>query len=397
MNKNNHKLKIFFYCVAVIGMLHQTISASQYTPNIFFFKPSKDEAYLLDSSITYSNGFATSAFDKNGDTVPFLSQYGPEDFLERFIDSSLGPDNLDSAGQGMFSGLYKFQQYRFEFQKNISHKIIIGTIFSFQDISITNINPEFITQGEPLSTHQINYLEKLNQQIPKTITQSGFYEADFFIGYNERLSNFNHIESFTSLLLVDISTPQSMKSKNNSVFQFPCSANIHFGYPVLATVAIEVTNSFTFGFSGLVVPLQPVVTEIPINRTGENNNLLFSQKTRAKINQSPFINGIIYAEINKKSIGLTGTIAYSYAQYLQSKIVPMNTPEFPIIHNNKSIVLDGYSLGALLIQLDIDCTAKNKQLGPIASFFISIPIAGRSYHKTYLFGGACNLELSYKF
>jgi hypothetical protein len=199
------------------------------------------------------------------------------------------------------------------------------------------------------------------------------------------------------MLLIGLSTPQSMRINNRSVLQHPCAANIHFGYPVAAGISVQVNHWFTLGLSGLVVPFQPTIRTIPINRTSENNHLLFSQSTRAKIDQKPFFAGTIHTEIKNITSKYIGTIAYSYSQYLKSTITPIDTKQFPKTHANRSILLDGFSLGSLLLQLDINCTSPEKKLAPIISLFFSMPIVGKLYQQTYLFGSACNLQISYEF
>src|SRR3990167_7054624 len=105
----NKKLKIILYGCMIISFF-QTMQASQYAPNIYYSNPFKDEPYLSNPAITFSAGFANQAYDKNGKSVPFLHQYGPEDFLQRFVEPELGPINLDSLGQGFISGDFHFQQ-----------------------------------------------------------------------------------------------------------------------------------------------------------------------------------------------------------------------------------------------------------------------------------------------
>ena len=75
----------------------------------------------------------------------------------------------------------------------------------------------------------------------------------------------------------------------------------------------------------------------------------------------------------------------------------MDLIQFPLAHANRSLLRDGDSLGSLLLQIEKDCTNEDKKMGPIVSFFIVIPIAGQFSPKTYIFGGACNFEISYAF
>ena len=381
----------------VMHQLCQTTFASQYAPNIYYVKPFDDTPFLSNSSLTFSAGFANEAFNKNGDKVPFLQQYGAEDFLLRFINPSLSQDNTESAGQGKISGQYHFKQFRFMYTKNIFHHLFFGAITAIQDISITNIYPEFMNFEYPLSPDQITYLHELQQVLPSSVNQSGMYTTNFYFGYNEKLTDFNHINSFLAMLSVGISSPQSMTNEGTSIFQFPCAANIHFGYPILGSVDVEVNDSFALGFCGLVVPFQPATLTIPINDPTTNNHLLFTDSIRARVDQDPFFSGTIYTAFHHKPSGCTGTLAYSYSQYLHSLITPTGPSQFQTIYAHRSILLSGYSLGSLLVQFDIDRTDEHKKLSPIISIFFSVPVAGAFYQKTYLLGGACNFKITYDF
>ena len=394
MNKN---IKIAVYGFMIVIGLLQTLPASQYAPNVYYTKPFNDDLFATNASVTFSAGYANEAYDANGNTVPFLEQYGPEDFLERFIHPELGQDNTDSAGQGAISGKYHFKQFRFACSQNIFHKLFIGAIIVMQDITISNITPQFLPSQMPLSPDQISYLEKLNAILPDSINQAGMYNTIIHVGYSEKLTDFNHINSFHGMLLIDLSTPQSMSNNNESIFQFPCAANYFFGYPVVGTVDVEINDAFTFGFCGLVIPFQPITKIIPVNDPTTNNHLLFSDSTQADIHQQPFFAGTMYTAVKTVDSKYTGTIAYCYSQYLHTIITPIGTSEFASMYAHRSIFQSGYSLGAFLIQFDIDCTNQETKLAPIISVYFSIPVAGQFYQKTYLFGGACNFKISYDF
>ena len=218
-----------------------------------------------------------------------------------------------------------------------------------------------------------------------------------YIAYNERHSDFNHIDYFDTFLFAGIATPQAMKNDNKSIFQYPIAANFYFKYPIIGVCTIDVNDWFHIGLSGLVVFYQDAQMTIPINKTSENNHLLYSQSTQAKIQQSPFFSATLYMELTKPTSKAMGTIAYSYSQYLDSTILPIDTKQFPLAHSNRSILLDGYSLGAFLFDFHIDCSSDTKKLAPIISMFFSIPVSGKFFQKAYIFGGSCNLELSYDF
>lgn len=395
---NRQMISIFFYWAIVILQSFHMVHASQYDPNIYYFTiPSKDIPNLATPLLSLSAGFANEAYNKDGKLVPYLQQYGPEDFLQRFVNPLLGPDSLESAGQGLISGQYHFKQYLFSFEQNINHKLLFGAIAALQDLAITNITPEFIPEEYPLSAEQNIYLEKLKSVLPQTINQYGMNSAFFYLGYNEELTHFNHINSLGIILLLSITTPQWMKNHNNTIMQYPCAANIHFGYPVAGSIKASINDNFSFGFSGLATPFQPCYTTIPINKTSENNHLLFSQSTQAKIKQSPFISGILYIELEHCSSKTSGMIAYSYSQYLKSKIIPNNPILFPESHANKSILLDGYTLGAFLFQINFNPITDKKNVSPLYSLYFSIPVVGKLYPKTYLFGGQCAFEINYNF
>ena len=393
----NKKIKTMVYGFAIFISFFQTISASQYAPNVYYAKPFNDDPFASNASITFSAGYANEAYDANGNTVPFLEQYGPEDFLERFIYPELGQDNTDSAGQGKISGQYHFKQYRFSYSQNIVHQLFFGAVMVIQDITISNITPQFLPSEMPLSPDQISYLEQLDAILPKSINQAGMYNMNIYFGYSENLTHFNHINSFSGMLLVDISTPQSMSNNNESIFQFPCAANYFFGYPVVGAINVEINDLFSFGFSGLVTPFQQITKTIPVNDPTTDNHLLFSDSTQAMIHQQPFFAGTIYAALKNPDSKYTGTIAYSYSQYLHTVITPIGASEFATVYAHRSIFQSGYSLGSFVVQLDIDCTTKLNKLAPIISLFFSVPVAGEYFKKTYLFGGGCNLKISYDF
>lgn len=377
--------------------LFQTVFASHYAPHVYYAKPSKDEPYLTNVSLNFTAGFANQAFNAQGNSVPFLQQYGPEDFLLRFIDPSLGPDNLASAGQGYISGKYQFKQMIFAIEKNIFHQLLFGMISSFQDLSVNNITPKFIDTDTSSASSQALYLEKLEQVIPTNINASGMNSTVIYLGYNESIRKFKHIDSIDILLFGGVITPQIMKNDNTSILQYSPANNYYFGYPIIGAITIGVRDWFGFGVTGQIIPYQPTQKMIPINRTSENNFLLFSQETQANIQQSPFISGTIYAEIENPASGMKGAIAYTYSQYLQSVITPIDQIQFPFAHANRSILLDGYTFGSLLFELEIDCAAPHKKLAPIISFFYSMPILGNYYQKIYFFGGECNLQISLNF
>ncbi len=393
----NKKIKTTLYCLIIISCFFQTIQASQYNPNVYYAKPLNDEPFISNASITYSAGFANEAYDRNGKTVPFLQQYGSEDFLERFVNPALGQDNIASAGQGHISGQYHFKQYRFAYSKNIYHQLFFGTVISLQDITITNITPEFLASEYPLSAEKSTYLEQLDQIIPKSIHQSGIYNMNIYFGYSEKLTHFNHINSFSAMLLVDLSMPQSMSDDNLSIFQFPCAANYFFGYPIVGAIDAEINDIFSLGISGVIVPFQSTSRTIPINDVPTNNHLLFTDSTRAHIRQEPFFSGTIFTVIKKPHSNYSGTIAYCYSQSLKSHITTIGSLQFQTFLSSQSILVDGFSLGALLFQLDINCASQEKKLAPIISLYFSMPVVGKLYKKTYLFGGACNFKISYEF
>lgn len=394
----NKKITTIICCLfIIINQLCQTISASHYAPNIYYAKPSKDEPYLANPSLNFTAGFANEAFDAHGKAVPYMQQYGTEDFLLRFINPSLGPDSLETAGQGYISGKYHFKQMNFSFEKNIFHHLLFGIISSFQDLTVSDIMPEFIYEEASLLPSQVVYLEKLEQIIPKNINITGMSATIVYMAYNESIMNFTSIHSLDVLLLAGIITPQLVKNDNRSILQFSPANNYHFGYPIIGAFTVGLRDWFGFGCTAQVIPYQPAQMMIPINNTGENNFLLFSQETQATINQSPFLSGTLYVEIENPTSGIKGAVAYSYSKYLQSVITPVDKAQFPVAHANRSILLDGYSLGALLFELEIDCSKPHTKLAPIISFFFSMPVIGNYYQKAYLFGGECNLQINLNF
>ena len=91
-----------------------TLSVSQYAPDSFFQKPYFSQDHFANISTIFSSGYAVNAFNKNSQKVPFLQQFGNENFLERFVDPSLPRNNLTSLGTGQLSGNFQYRQFNYE-------------------------------------------------------------------------------------------------------------------------------------------------------------------------------------------------------------------------------------------------------------------------------------------
>ncbi len=109
--KKNLSICLIFLCTLAFNHTMQAIlSVSQYKPDSFIQKPYFVQDDFTNISSSFSGGFASQAFNKNGKKVPYLQQFGSEDFLKRFTDSSLAHDDTQSFGQGQLTGEFHVRE-----------------------------------------------------------------------------------------------------------------------------------------------------------------------------------------------------------------------------------------------------------------------------------------------
>jgi len=387
------KLYLFF----IIFLQGNILQSSQYAPNIQFHKPYSTEPYLSSSSSTFSATHTSQAFNENSELVPYLQQFGNEDFLEKFINPSLDRDDTTSLGRGSLSGEYHFKQLFLGSYKNIHRNMFIGFSAIIQDLSIDNITGDFVESEYPLTETQIDYLDKFRPLLPNKINQSGLFTATVFFGYNKKFTNFKSIDFLQLFLKTGMGTPQKMHNDNNSILQFAPSENITFAYPTGIILAVGILNKITFGFHGIILPFQESQQSFFVNRTEARNKMLLTQNTQVKINHDPLIGMTGYIEINNEKYNLTGTIGYNHTQGLDWKLTAIQQDNYPSKNINSPATLQNWSISSLFFQVDKTFKQEKLKHFPTCSLLLVIPLSGVRFPHTYVFGGSCGFQLNYDF
>jgi len=388
-------IKNFIFLLFVVT--YENIQSSQYGPTTFYNKPYSSEPYFFDSSITFTAGQTNKAFNQNHETVPFLSQYGYEDFLNKFIDQTLSNDNITSQGHGELSGKYEFEQLQLSLYKNIHNNLFIFITTSIDNLTVKSITAKFAPTEEPLTDNQIIYLEKLRKILPEEINQSGMLTTGFYTGYKKTLESFEHLDFLQITLRVGILTPQCMYENNDSILKYPFIANITFGYPIATIVSLGVLDHLNFGLYGLIIPYQPKTLFIPINNTPSHNQLLMTEKTMGTFSPKPFLTSTFYIEAHDPLNKFIGTIAYSYMYGLNWTITPLKKTLISTDLINDTSLLAPRSSGAITFQFDYNMKNEKAPNAPMFSFFYAMDLNGMLTPKINVAGGTSNFQMSYDF
>ena len=383
--------------IAILGFFFivccsQSLRASQYWPNSVLFKSMPEVPYLVAPNVTISGAFAKDAYNSSGEKVPFLQQYGSEDLLKRFVDSTLPSHNIESMGSGLISGEYHFRQLITQCSKNIMHGFFIGLELVFQDLTVNSIDVNFAPSEEPLTIEQKDYLVDLKQIIPSTINVSGLFTTFILLGWHKKFDNFKHIDFLDICFDTGVAAPSSMNWNNDSILKIPFVDLSCFVYPVISILTIGFKEKFIFGYYGLLMPYQPKVIQASINTTSSNSQLLLTESAPVLLSPGLNLSSAFYLQVSDFYPGYTGTIAYSYMSGAPTKVKPVQPTEITGLSKH-----DAWNFGSLIFQLDYNFATESRPRAPIVSGFFSIPLSGKLYQKSYLFGGACTLQINYNF
>lgn len=390
-------IAIFFCFSLSTNQIFCTLSVSQYAPDSFFQKPYFNEKLFANISTIFSGGNASQAFNNQSYKVPFLQQFGNEDFLNKFIDPSLSRHDISSMGNGQLTGDFEYRQLIVSCYKNIFHDVFIEAATVVQDLTVNSISADFAPAEMPLTDEQINYLNQLQAILPASINRSGMFTTACYIGYNKTFYHFTHLDFVDFLFKVGIASPESMYENNSSILQFPFNENLNFGYPIIGAISIGLLDWMTLGCNGTVEPFQPATKNIRINNTSSENQLLIPETTMAIINRGPLFSASAYLEADHIISGVSGTVGYAYTKNLAYHIQPLNQEKFPMTQANESTLFDAWSLGSFYFEFDVDFATESQPSAPIIAVFCAIPVAGELCPKTNLLGGSCNFQISYIF
>lgn len=396
--KKNLAIAFIFLCSAMIHQkLPAVLTVSQYKPDSFLQKPSFSQDYFTNISCIFSGGSATQAYNNNGEKVPCLQQFGTENLLKKFTDSSISTTSVESFGQGELTGEFHVQELIVSCYKNMTHGLFIEGATTVQNLLLNSISIDFISTPIKLTDEQIDYLQSLQGKIPLSMSKSGMFTTACYAGYNKTFSNFTHLDFIDFIIKAGFTSPQVMSNNNTSLLQFPFVGNMNFGYPIVVAASLGVLDWLTIGCNGSITPWQSTTKTISMNNSRSRNNLLIPQSGIANIQRGPLITTGVYLEADHLYQGLSSTIAYCYTKNYAQKITPIDQLQFPINITNESNLLDTWSLGSFYIQFDVDFACETRASAPILTIFCNIPVAGHLCPKTNIFGGSCSLQLSYIF
>lgn len=395
--KNVISIFIFVCSAAFFHNISAVLTISQYKPDSFFQKPYFLQDEFNSISTIFSGGFAHQAYSHSGQKVPYLQQFGSEDLLARFTDPSLPIHDTQSMGQGLLTANFHIREMILSCYKNIQHGFFIEAATVIQDLCMNSISVTFQPSSPPLTDEQITYLQTLQHQLPSRLGQSGMFTTAFYAGYNKNYCNFKHLDFIDITVKVGFTSPQAMTNNTNNLLQFPFNENLNVGYPLIASASLGVLDWMTIGCNSSIIPWQSTTKTIAMNPMQTNNTILIAQSGVAKIQRGPLITASIYLEADHFHQGLSTVVGYTYNKNYAYTITPINQAQFPQDVVQQSPLFDAWSLGALYLQFDVDFACPSTPSAPVLSMFCSIPVAGQLCPKTNIFGGSCNLQISYIF
>ncbi len=395
--KKKPKAFSFFYYFLI--MLFSSLQASQYGPNTMFQMPYEADEYIGNFTGTFCTGKTDKSYDSSGQVVSFLKNYGQENILLNFIDPLTDHDNLEKIGTIDFSGQLDFACLNLSYYKNIMHHMFIGlgTIVQNLNVYILNSNIELT---RTLTTHQEHLLDIFEAKIPSVLNTSGILSAYFELGYNRKFTELKSIDWLQVFLRGALLTPQWAQGGQLNLLQFPFTGNLTFGYQVIATVAMNLTEHMNFGIYGTVNSFQSKVIETPYNEHIVSNQLLINKKTLSKYTPGTVYNGVVYWQFDNFTQNFTLTTGLSFMYGTARKSKPVNQNSYHIIHIPDVNVrlndsLRSWNINALFFEVDYNFLTKENPQGPCLSFFFNMPISGYNYPKVNAIGGEFGLSFNY--
>lgn len=387
---------IFAIIFIIISLNPVILHSSSYGPSLIFHKPYDNTPYLADYYMSFSAGQTDKAFNKNGQTVPFLQQYGSEDLLKKFLDPSLPKNNAETFGTIDFSGTFNFQRLNLFYSKNIFHDMFIGIATSIQNLSINEIKLE-VHLHQDLTKEEEYQLQLFQAKIPKSINSSGMYEALLILGYNKIFTNFTSLKFLQIFLKASLGIPQWLYGHNLTILQYPLGGNIAFSYPITAIIAAGLTKHCNIGGYGLFIPFQPTQLTGVVNRANSNNQFLLTEATRIQVKPQPVFSTVFYVEAHSFVPNFMTTIGYGYTYGMKWNIQSFNEIEFPTEIINSNQLLNAFSVSSLFFQLNYNFASEKNPHAPTISMFYTFPLAGSFYPKIQIIGGSYNMAITYEF
>ncbi len=370
--------------------------ASNYGPSLLFHKPYSTADYQGTAFLNYCTGKTSQGYNRQGQIVPFLQEYGDEDLLRRFIDPTVPKDDIESLGTINFSGTLLFERLNLGYSKNI-HKhcfISIGTVV--QNLQVSNIQPT-IKLYKPLNEDDAHKLEILESKIPDSLNASGMLTTAIEFGYNNIFYDFTSINFLQFFIKGSIATPQVIHGHSLSILQYPLAGNISFAYPVTAIATLGLNKHLNFGLFGMVIPFQPRQIFAPVNNTTSHNNMLLDHATYLTVYPHAVLSSVFYIEAHSFIDNMMTTFGYGSSWGIPWKISAFDKKNYPDALINHNELLNGWNIASLFFQLDYSFRSEKHPQAPALSLSYVFPLAGRYFPKINIIGGAFNLGIHQEF
>lgn len=388
------------FCIIVCLLTLQilTISASTYGPGLLFHKTYPTDPYHAFYYMSCTAGTTNQAYNEAGNVVPYLQEYGREDFLRRFIDPSLPPTDSQTLGCIDFFGTFNFQQLNIMFSKNIHHNLFMGIGTSIRNLGINSISADLQLDPDIILTPEEKcHLERFLSDIPDTINQSGIYSNYIEFGYNKAWKNFKAIDFLQLFLKLEMCTPQIMTGSYVAALQYPIGGNITFSYPLVAILSIGMLEHVTMGVYGMIIPLQSREVSLPVNRSDSRNEIILTESTLCRVNPKPIFSATWYMELYDIAQKYTASFGYGYTHGMAWNVTAHNEREFPSDVINGTKLLAAFSITSMFFQFGYNFATEKNPRAPSFSFLYTMPIAGTLYPKINIFGGTYYLSINYPF
>ncbi len=388
-------LIISYLCITSL-CINSLCFASHYGPSLLFHKPYSTEPALGSIFVNFCGGKTSQGYNRNGQIVPFLQEYGSEDLLRRFMDTTVSKDDTESLGKIAFAGTLGFERLNLAYSKNIHHHCFIGIGTVIQNLQVGDIKPT-ITLYKPLNPEDQKKLEILESKIPNSLNTSGMLTTAIEFGYNRIFDNFSSINFLQFFISGCIATPQVIHGHNLSILQYPLAGNISFAYPVTGIVTCGINQHLNLGAYGTIIPFQPKQITAPVNNTGTENTILLDHFTALTVYPKPVLSSVFYIEAHSFITNFMATFGYGSSWGIPWKVTARNQQKYPdpIINNNQ--LLNGWNLGSMFFQIDYSFRSEKHPYGPALSLSYVFPLAGRYFPKINILGAAFNLGLHYTF
>lgn len=388
---------IFVWCIffTFLSSLH----ASQYGPNTLFQAPYESDEYIGNFTGTFCAGKTDQSYDRSGNVVPFLQNYGKEDILLGFIDPLTHDDPLKKIGVMDFSGSVQFECLNLSYYKNIMHHMFLGLGTIVQNLTIY-IHESDLELLQPLTPDEKPLFALFESKIPKQLNTSGILSTYLETGYNRTFTELKSVHELQLFLRGAILTPQWMEGADLNLLEYPFTGNMTFGYQVIGTVAAQLTKHMSFGVFGTVNSFQSKVIDAPDNEHIPNNQLFIDKKIRAQYTPGTVYNGVVYWQLNNFNRNFTIMAGLSFMYGTPRKIKPLNPNSLYVVSELQTTLrvnatLESWNLNALFLELDYNFLTKENPQGPCISLFFNTPLSGYHYPKINGIGGEFGLTFNY--